>query len=68
MKRERRLKTSEIAEDLDVHPRTVGRMLDAGAMPYERSGKRGHRRVRESDYIDFLKRYKRKARSDQAAA
>lgn len=63
--RERRLKTGEIADDLNVHTRTVSRMLDAGEIPYERAGRRGHRRVRESDYREFLKRYRKQ--SDRSA-
>ncbi len=50
------LTASEVAELLHLHVNTVKRLGDRGELPFYRVCKRGDRRFRREDVIDFLSR------------
>lgn len=54
----RLLTASEVAEMLHLHVNTVKRLGDRGELPFFRVCKRGDRRFRYDDVIDFLRRNK----------
>ena len=54
----RLLTASEVAEMLHLHVNTVKRLGDRGELPYYRVCKRGDRRFRLEDVINFLSRNK----------
>jgi excisionase family DNA binding protein len=54
----RLLTASEVAEMLHLHVNTVKRLGDRGEIPFFRVCKRGDRRFRYDDVIDFLHRNK----------
>jgi excisionase family DNA binding protein len=43
------LRTAEVARLLDYSPRSVRRLVDAGALPVVRVGRRGHMRFRAEE-------------------
>ena len=52
------LTASEVAEMLHLHVNTVKRLGDRGELPFFRVCKRGDRRFRYDDVLDFLRRSK----------
>lgn len=50
------LTASEVAELLHLHVNTVKRLGDRGELPFYRVCKRGDRRFRLEDVMDFLTR------------
>ena len=54
----RLLTASEVAEMLHLHVNTVKRLGDRGELPFFRVCKRGDRRFRYDDVLDFLRRAK----------
>lgn len=50
------ISTGEAASLLGVSRQTVNRMLEAGEIPFERYGAKGHRRVRRADVLAFRDR------------
>lgn len=54
--------TGEAARLLGVSPKTVARILDSGAMPFERNGLTGHRMVAADDVIRFKRENERQRR------
>jgi excisionase family DNA binding protein len=52
------LTAAEVAEMLHLHVNTVKRLGDRGELPFFRVCKRGDRRFRYDDVIDFLHRAK----------
>jgi excisionase family DNA binding protein len=52
------LTASEVAEMLHLHVNTVKRLGDRGEIPFYRVCKRGDRRFRIDDVLDFLRRAK----------
>jgi excisionase family DNA binding protein len=52
------LTASEVAEMLHLHVNTVKRLGDRGEIPFYRVCKRGDRRFRVDDVLDFLRRAK----------
>ena len=52
------LTASEVAELLHQHVNTVKRLGDRGELPFFRVCKRGDRRFRYDDVLDFLRRSK----------
>lgn len=52
------LTASEVAEMLHLHVNTVKRLGDRGELPFFRVCKRGDRRFRYDDVLDFLRRAK----------
>ena len=52
------LTATEVAEMLHLHVNTVKRLGDRGEIPFYRVCKRGDRRFRVDDVIDFLRRAK----------
>ena len=52
------LTASEVADMLHLHVNTVKRLGDRGELPFVRVTKRGDRRFRLDDVIDFLRRDK----------
>ena len=52
------LTASEVAELLHLHVNTVKRLGDRGELPFYRVCKRGDRRFRYDDVLDFLRRSK----------
>ena len=52
------LTAAEVAEMLHLHVNTVKRLGDRGELPFFRVCKRGDRRFRYDDVIDFLRRAK----------
>jgi excisionase family DNA binding protein len=52
------LTASEVAEMLHLHVNTVKRLGDRGELPFYRVCKRGDRRFRLDDVLDFLRREK----------
>jgi excisionase family DNA binding protein len=52
------LTASEVAEMLHLHVNTVKRLGDRGELPLYRGCKRGERRGRYDDVLDFLRRSK----------
>lgn len=54
----RLLTASEVAEMLHLHVNTVKRLGDRGELPFFRVCKRGDRRFRYDDVLDFLRRSK----------
>jgi excisionase family DNA binding protein len=47
--------TGKAADILGVSRKTVQRMLDANAIPYQRNGKSGNRMMREVDVVNYGK-------------
>jgi excisionase family DNA binding protein len=54
----RLLTASEVADLLHLHVNTVKRLGDRGELPFFRVCKRGDRRFRYDDVLDFLRRSK----------
>ena len=54
----RLLTASEVAEMLHLHVNTVKRLGDRGELPFFRVCKRGDRRFRYDDVVEFLRRAK----------
>jgi excisionase family DNA binding protein len=54
----RLLTASEVADMLHIHVNTVKRLGDRGELPFFRVVKRGDRRFRYDDVIEFLRRAK----------
>ena len=54
----RLLKATEVAEMLHLHVNTVKRLGDRGEIPFYRVCRRGDRRFRVDDVLDFLRRAK----------
>jgi excisionase family DNA binding protein len=54
--RESLLTVTEVAEWLHLHPNTVKRLGDRGALPFTRVTNRGDRRYRRSDVEAYLDR------------
>lgn len=54
----RLLTATEVAEMLHLHVNTVKRLGDRGELPFFRVVKRGDRRFRYSDVVEFLHRAK----------
>jgi excisionase family DNA binding protein len=54
----RLLTASEVAEMLHLHVNTVKRLGDRGELPFFRVVKRGDRRFRYEDVVEFLHRAK----------
>ena len=54
----RLLTASEVADLLHLHVNTVKRLGDRGELPFFRVCKRGDRRFRYDDVLDFLRRAK----------
>jgi excisionase family DNA binding protein len=52
------LTATEVAEMLHLHVNTVKRLGDRGEIPFYRVCKRGDRRFRVDDVLDFLRRAK----------
>ncbi len=52
------LTATEVAEMLHLHVNTVKRLGDRGEIPFYRVCKRGDRRFRLDDVLDFLRRAK----------
>jgi excisionase family DNA binding protein len=52
------LTATEVAEMLHLHVNTVKRLGDRGEIPFYRVCKRGDRRFRHDDVLDFLRRAK----------
>ena len=52
------LTATEVAEMLHLHVNTVKRLGDRGEIPFYRVCKRGDRRFRNDDVLDFLRRAK----------
>jgi excisionase family DNA binding protein len=52
------LTASEVAEMLHLHVNTVKRLGDRGELPFYRVCKRGDRRFRLDDVLEFLRREK----------
>ena len=52
------LTATEVAELLHLHVNTVKRLGDRGEIPFYRVCKRGDRRFRYDDVLDFLRRAK----------
>ena len=52
------LTASEVADMLHIHVNTVKRLGDRGEIPFFRVVKRGDRRFRYDDVIEFLRRAK----------
>ena len=52
------LTASEVAEMLHLHVNTVKRLGDRGELPFYRVCKRGDRRFRLDDVVEFLNRTK----------
>ena len=52
------LTASEVAEMLHLHVNTVKRLGDRGELPFFRVCKRGDRRFRYDDVVEFLRRAK----------
>jgi excisionase family DNA binding protein len=52
------LTATEVADLLHLHVNTVKRLGDRGAIPFYRVCKRGDRRFRYDDVLDFLRRAK----------
>jgi excisionase family DNA binding protein len=52
------LTATEVAEMLHLHVNTVKRLGDRGEIPFYRVCKRGDRRFRYDDVLDFLRRAK----------
>jgi excisionase family DNA binding protein len=52
------LTAAEVAEMLHLHVNTVKRLGDRGELPFFRVCKRGDRRFRLDDVLDFLRRAK----------
>jgi excisionase family DNA binding protein len=52
------LTATEVAEMLHLHVNTVKRLGDRGEIPFYRVCKRGDRRFRIDDVLDFLRRAK----------
>ena len=52
------LTASEVAQMLHLHVNTVKRLGDRGELPFFRVCKRGDRRFRYDDVLDFLRRAK----------
>jgi excisionase family DNA binding protein len=52
------LTASEVAEMLHLHVNTVKRLGDRGELPFYRVCKRGDRRFRLDDVLEFLRRNK----------
>jgi excisionase family DNA binding protein len=52
------LTATEVAEMLHLHVNTVKRLGDRGEIPFYRVCKRGDRRFRADDVLDFLRRAK----------
>ena len=52
------LTASEVAEMLHLHVNTVKRLGDRGELPFFRVCKRGDRRFRYDDVVEFLHRSK----------
>ena len=52
------LTASEVAEMLHLHVNTVKRLGDRGEIPFYRVCRRGDRRFRVDDVLDFLRRAK----------
>ena len=52
------LTASEVADLLHLHVNTVKRLGDRGELPFFRVCKRGDRRFRYDDVLDFLRRSK----------
>jgi excisionase family DNA binding protein len=52
------LTASEVAEMLHLHVNTVKRLGDRGELPFYRVCKRGDRRFRLDDVMEFLRRNK----------
>ena len=50
------LKASEVASLLHLHVNTVKRLGDRGELPFYRVSRRGDRRFRLADVMDFLAR------------
>lgn len=55
--------TGEAARLLGVSPKTVARILDSGAIPFERTGRTGHRMVAADDVLKFKRESERQRRS-----
>ncbi len=54
----RLLTASEVAEMLHLHVNTVKRLGDRGELPFFRVTRRGDRRFRYDDVLDFLRKPK----------
>ena len=54
----RLLTATEVADMLHLHVNTVKRLGDRGEIPFYRVCKRGDRRFRVDDVLDFLRRAK----------
>ncbi len=54
----RLLTATEVADMLHLHVNTVKRLGDRGEIPFYRVCKRGDRRFRYDDVLDFLRRVK----------
>ncbi|HEY8772477.1 MAG TPA: helix-turn-helix domain-containing protein [Candidatus Limnocylindria bacterium] len=52
------LTATEVADLLHLHVNTVKRLGDRGEIPFYRVCKRGDRRFRYDDVLDFLRRAK----------
>ena len=52
------LTATEVADLLHLHVNTVKRLGDRGEIPFYRVCKRGDRRFRVDDVLDFLRRAK----------
>jgi len=52
------LTATEVAEMLHLHVNTVKRLGDRGEIPFYRVCRRGDRRFRVDDVLDFLRRAK----------
>ena len=52
------LTASEVADMLHLHVNTVKRLCDRGELPFFRVCKRGDRRFRYDDVVEFLRRAK----------
>ena len=52
------LTATEVADMLHLHVNTVKRLGDRGEIPFYRVCKRGDRRFRLDDVLDFLRRAK----------
>jgi excisionase family DNA binding protein len=52
------LTATEVADLLHLHVNTVKRLGDRGEIPFYRLCKRGDRRFRYDDVLDFLRRAK----------
>jgi excisionase family DNA binding protein len=52
------LTAAEVADMLHLHVNTVKRLGDRGELPFFRVCKRGDRRFRYDDVLDFLRRSK----------